>query len=988
MTKDSTDEVQRLQQELTRANYILEGAGLGSWDWWLETNKVAFDQRWCAMLGLDPATTPNELSTWETRVHPDDKAGAYADIKACLDGKARHYENLHRMQHRDGHWVWILDRGRISEYDKNGKPIRFTGTHFDVTAYKEKETLDHMIQTIAGVGGWELDVATGKTKWTEQTYHIHGIAPDTPTDKIMGINFYASHERERITKAVLGSFEGTPFRGTFEFVDANGKLKWVESMGQPVKNAEGKVYKVIGTFRDVSDEHRRLSEIEKARHELQVTNERMAAVLEHAPIALYECLLDKDWTMNYLSRFIQDISGHPPDDFTEGRRTFGSMIHPDDREMVAKEIEVAVNSNRIYDLKYRIHRSDGDLCYVHEKGQISKRTGNLVGVLLDITAQSKFQDDLENIFENSIDMMCIANFEGYFVRVSPSFTRILGYSEEELLSQPYLNFVVSEDKAKTSDEADNSAQGGDTIRFENRYRCKNGKVVIMAWNARSNPKTGFIYAVVRDVTEERNREHKNQQILEALERAWIISETDAKGRITYANQNFCDISKYSKDELVGQDHRILNSGGHDREFFEGLWSNLTKGSFWEGQIQNRAKDGEKYHVNTVIMPVKDMVTGEVRSYFSVRQDVTQEITSRQALEEAEVAGRFGNYRFNLRTRNATWSKGHNLVFGFELDAPPDFQRVLTRIHPEDRGIMLSELEKIEVRGAREFHMQYRIVMDDQSIKHIESYGRVSSGHKNEAELVVGVVLDITEKIELERKMAQQRIQLIHASKLASLGEMAAGIAHEINNPLAVIVGSIPLVSKHKNDDVKLNSKLETMSRSAERIDKIVKGLRKFSRTSDGSLHESELLADLVAESLVLTEANAKRHSTSIEVMLEPALAITCDGVEIEQVLVNLINNGIDAVRNQENRWVKVRTFSEGAQIVLQVTDSGGGVSSEVEKSMFQPFFTTKAVGEGTGLGLSIVKGILDDHKASIALNRSMTNTCFEIRFPKAASNKV
>lgn len=93
-----------------RQDYILEGAGLGSWDWWFDTNYVRFDQRWCEMLGLKLEETPQELLTWDSRVHPEDKAKAYVDIQYYLDGKTMCYENIHRMRHANGEWLWILDR--------------------------------------------------------------------------------------------------------------------------------------------------------------------------------------------------------------------------------------------------------------------------------------------------------------------------------------------------------------------------------------------------------------------------------------------------------------------------------------------------------------------------------------------------------------------------------------------------------------------------------------------------------------------------------------------------------------------------------------------------------------------------------------------------------------------------------------------------------------------------------------------------------------
>lgn len=126
----------QLQEINERLDLALEGAGLGIWDWNLLTNDVCFDKRWAEMLGLDIEDLPMELSTWQDRVHPDDLDHCYTDIKRYMDGETDRYENIHRMKHVDGHWVYILDRGRISGRDSEGNPIRFTGTHFDITDLK------------------------------------------------------------------------------------------------------------------------------------------------------------------------------------------------------------------------------------------------------------------------------------------------------------------------------------------------------------------------------------------------------------------------------------------------------------------------------------------------------------------------------------------------------------------------------------------------------------------------------------------------------------------------------------------------------------------------------------------------------------------------------------------------------------------------------------------------------------------------------------
>jgi PAS domain S-box-containing protein len=129
------------EQLLVRLSLALDGGDVGIWDWDLRDNSVQFDRRWCEMLGLDHSATPMTLATWESRVHPDDLAACYRDIQAHVAGATSRYENVHRMRHANGEWVHILDRGRIAEFDADGKPVRFTGTHLDVTVTERARAL-------------------------------------------------------------------------------------------------------------------------------------------------------------------------------------------------------------------------------------------------------------------------------------------------------------------------------------------------------------------------------------------------------------------------------------------------------------------------------------------------------------------------------------------------------------------------------------------------------------------------------------------------------------------------------------------------------------------------------------------------------------------------------------------------------------------------------------------------------------------------------
>ena len=236
--------------------------------------------------------------------------------------------------------------------------------------------------------------------------------------------------------------------------------------------------------------------------------------------------------------------------------------------------------------------------------------------------------------------------------------------------------------------------------------------------------------------------------------------------------------------------------------------------------------------------------------------------------------------------------------------------------------------------------------------------------------------------ESKLHIEKQQQDLVNTSRLASLGEISAGIAHEINNPLAIIEGSIHLLTKFSNEPEKFASKIESINKSCLRISTIVNGLKKFSRSGDKVNFKSHSLSEIVKESMLLTEVKSKRHDTTITYECDINTHILCNEIEIEQVLINLINNSIDAVKNNADKWIKVSIFEEDKFLVLRVMDAGPGIPYAIQEKLFNPFFTTKIVGEGTGLGLSISKGILDEHLATITVVPNIQNTCFEIRFQK------
>ncbi len=243
--------------------------------------------------------------------------------------------------------------------------------------------------------------------------------------------------------------------------------------------------------------------------------------------------------------------------------------------------------------------------------------------------------------------------------------------------------------------------------------------------------------------------------------------------------------------------------------------------------------------------------------------------------------------------------------------------------------------------------------------------------------------------ERTRELENSKMQLVHSSKMASLGEMASGMAHEINNPLTIIMGKIKMISLMLEEDrivhPAINQEMERMRVTTERIGKIVKGLRSFSRVSELDPFEKVYLGVIVQETMDLCLEKFKVRGIQIRIGEVPFVILNCRPSQISQVLLNLLSNAFDAVKDIEpasSQWIEL-TFELKAANHLQIfiQDSGAGISQEIMDKIMEPFFTTKEPGKGTGLGLSIAKGIIEDHGGKISVDTKSKHTCFMIELP-------
>jgi Na+/proline symporter/signal transduction histidine kinase len=261
-------------------------------------------------------------------------------------------------------------------------------------------------------------------------------------------------------------------------------------------------------------------------------------------------------------------------------------------------------------------------------------------------------------------------------------------------------------------------------------------------------------------------------------------------------------------------------------------------------------------------------------------------------------------------------------------------------------------------------------------------------HQEKEQLMKDYTREIAERLRVRTEELEKSHQkLIQSEKMASLGEMAGGIAHEVNTPLATIslcVGAIERRLTDKNETLpEVQKSLSTIKRTIERIAIIIRGLRTFSRADDsaGMPFEKVRTAALLEETIALCMDKVRLNDVSLTITGPAEVEIQCRPVHLSQVIINLVGNSMDAISTLGEKWIKIDYSQVGANLILTVTDSGSGIPQDIADKMMQPFFTTKEVGKGTGLGLSVSSGIIRAHGGRFFIDHSCPNTKFVIELP-------
>ncbi len=604
------------------------------------------------------------------------------------------------------------------------------------------------------------------------------------------------------------------------------------------------------------------------------------------------------------------------------------------------------------------------------------------------------QMQLTDFVENATIGMHWVGSDGRILWANQAELDLLGYDRGE-----YIGHLISEfhtERFVIEDILDRLMRNETLNSYPSQLRAKDGSIRSVLINSNVLWENGeFIHTrcFTRDVTHQVDAEQERQRAenflretlrsLEfqkfALDQSAIVAITDCQGVITEINEQFCQISQYSREELIGKTHRIINSGFHPPEFFQKLWATIASGKVWQGEIKNRAKDGSFYWVATTIVPGLES-TGIPSKYLSIRFDITQrkeaeeKIRDQAALLDVTMDAIVVR---DLANRILFWNPGAERLYGWSADEALD-QIITGFLYKGSPPELITARQAVLEKG----HWQGELEKTTKSGKDVivQSRWTLVRDEDGQPKSILAVDTNITEKKLLEN-------QFLRAQRLESLGTLASGIAHDLNNILTPILAVAQLLPLKLPDlDEKNKRLLQIMQDSSKRGSDLVSQILAFARGSEGKRATIQVGHLLNEVARVARQTFPKSITVCEQVAPLDLWMVSADATQLHQVFMNLCINARDAMPDggtitiDANNVVLDANYArmhldaqEGPYLTITVTDTGTGISPEVLDRMFDPFFTTKEVGKGTGLGLSTVLSIVKGHGGFIIPYSQLNN---------------
>ncbi|MBW4634217.1 MAG: PAS domain S-box protein [Iphinoe sp. HA4291-MV1] len=790
----------------------------------------------------------------------------------------------------------------------------------------------------------------------------------------------------------------------------DGRQIVVESRQVTIHNSQGELTGFLEVNRDITrrkqvEEARRQSE---ARLRLFVNSEIIGIVIGDVYGGLSE-----------VNDAYLHIIGYTRKDFLQGRVRW-TDITP--REHLPLD-EAAIAQAKVkgvctpYEKEY-IRKNGSRVPVLVGFALIGKQQEEAIAFILDISERKRAEAERDRFFTLSVDMLCITGLDGYFKRVNPAFERILGYTQAELLTTPFIEFVHPEDRAKTLAEVEKLAAGAVTLNFENRYRCKDDSYKWLVWNAAPDVELGLLYAVAHDITEHKQIEQTLQEAAEALrisrERLDLVIQEVEVGLW------YCDLPL---DKLIWNDQCKAHFGlppdadvtidlfyqllhDDDREpTRQAVQHAIEQAIGYDVDYRTVAPDGHIRWIRAIGRAFCD-AAGIPKRFDGITIDISDRKRAEAVLIESEQ-------RFRYVTDTApmmVWMSGTDRHCTYFNKPWLDFTgRTMEQelgngwaegVHPNDLPCCLETyINSFDTR--QYFQMEYRLRQFDGEYRWILNIGVPRFTSEGEFLGYIGSCVDIEDRKQgeaqiqhsnetLEERVKQRTAQLEAANR--ELESFSYSVSHDLRAPLRHITGFVDLLQKRLLStglDDTSRRYLNIITEATKQAGKLIDDLLTFSRVGRSEIRHTTVDMNLLVRE-VQRDLELETKNRQVSWQIESLLQIHGDPSMLRLVLRNLLENALKYSKTRSITKITVGSISSDQEVVFFVRDNGIGFDMKYVDKLFGVFqrLHSDPQFEGTGVGLANVQRIIHRHGGRVWAEGEIDNgATFYFSLPRGSGVK-